>query len=147
MYLDVIVVFAREPHGQVAFGLGAAIPQPTHFRGELQVLDRQGTAGGGWRAHHVKTQEEVNVGGGGGGGGNRNKGKRRQSDQGKNKVTKHRELITSIESEALLLVKGVIAVLDEWTLIRRGRWRGKGVQAVFGRNIKEAKSVTAPPGC
>lgn len=66
MYLDVIVVFAREPHGQLAFGLGAAIPQPTHFRGELQVLDRQGTAGGGWRAHHVKTQEDGKCRGWGG---------------------------------------------------------------------------------
>lgn len=105
---------------------------------------RRGEGGGHITLRHKRME---NVGGGGGGGGNRNKGKRRQSDQGKNKVTKHRELITSIESEALLLVKGVIAVLDEWTLIRRGRWRGKGVQAVFGRNIKEAKSVTAPPGC
>ena len=112
MYLDVIVVFAREPHGQLAFGLGAPIPQPTHFRGELQVSDRQGTAGGGggWWAHHGKAEEEGE--GGGGGGRKRKKGKRREGEQGKKQATKHQELITSIESEALLLVKGVIAVLD-----------------------------------
>ena len=63
-------------------------------------------------------------------------------------ATKHQELITSIESEALLLVRGVIAVLDSWTLIhKRGMEGGEGVQAVFGQNIKEANSVTAPPGC
>lgn len=36
-YLDVIVVLARQPHGQFAFGPGAPFPQPTHFRRELQV--------------------------------------------------------------------------------------------------------------
>ena len=74
VYLDVIVVFAREPHGQLAFGLGTAIPQPSHFRRELQVLDgegggrrgeaRRGTAGEGGGRHHVKPQEEGNVEGG-----------------------------------------------------------------------------------
>ena len=40
IYLDVIVVLARESHGQLSFGPGTAFPQPTHVRRELQVLDR-----------------------------------------------------------------------------------------------------------
>lgn len=41
-------------------------------------------------------------------------------------ATKHQELITSIESEALLLVRGVIAVLDSWTLIHKRGMEGGG---------------------
>lgn len=73
VYLDVIVVLARQPHGQFMFGLGTPIPQPTHFRRELQVLDGRGgcrsrlaTRGGGRRKRKGR--------------GNR-KGKRRQSGQ------------------------------------------------------------------
>lgn len=40
VYLDVIVVLARQLGGQFTFGLGTSIPQPTHFGGELQMLDR-----------------------------------------------------------------------------------------------------------
>lgn len=40
IYLDVIVVLARQLHSQFTFGLGTPFPQPAHFRGELQVLDR-----------------------------------------------------------------------------------------------------------
>lgn len=49
IYLDVIVVLARQLHGQFTFGPGTAFPQPTYFRRELQVLDRdrRGMRGGG----------------------------------------------------------------------------------------------------
>ena len=78
-YLDVIVVLARQSHGQLTFGLGAPFPQPTHFRRELQVLDRdrRGMVGGKWS---LATKAE---GGGRSRGEDNRKGKWRQSDQGK----------------------------------------------------------------
>lgn len=45
-YLDVIVVLASQPRGKFAPGPGTPLPQPTHFRRELQVL---GGVGGGGR--------------------------------------------------------------------------------------------------
>lgn len=41
VYLHVVVVLARQLHGQLTFGLGTPIPQPADFRGQLQVLDRE----------------------------------------------------------------------------------------------------------
>lgn len=54
-------------------------------------------------------------------------------------ATKHQELITSIESEALLLVRGVIAVLDSWTLIhKRGmEGGGRGCRQFSGKTLKK----------
>lgn len=42
VYLHVVVVLARQLHGQLTFGLGTAIPQPADFRGQLQLLDKEG---------------------------------------------------------------------------------------------------------
>lgn len=41
VYLHVVVVLARQLHGQLTFGLETPIPQPKYFRGELQLLDRE----------------------------------------------------------------------------------------------------------
>lgn len=41
VYLHVVLVLARQLHGQLTLGLGTAIPQPADFRGQLQLLDRE----------------------------------------------------------------------------------------------------------
>lgn len=50
IYLDVIVVLARQLRGQLSFGLGTPIPQPADFGGELQAWRGEGVAGRVWRA-------------------------------------------------------------------------------------------------
>lgn len=62
VYLHVVVVFARQLHGQLTFGLGTPIPQPADFRGQLQVLDREDIYhrwdGAGSRSATAGAQEE-----------------------------------------------------------------------------------------
>lgn len=85
IYLDVIVVLARQLRGQLSFGLGTPIPQPADFRGELQAWRREG--GGGSRLTGGRKRKE-----------GKRKRKRRQSGQRQRQAAKHRELITSVES-------------------------------------------------
>lgn len=62
VYLDVIVVLARQPHGQFAFGLGTPIPQPVHFRRELQVLDREARGQVAFGFGHKRRRQEEEEG-------------------------------------------------------------------------------------
>lgn len=55
-------MLAGQPRGQLTFGPGAAIPQPKHFRSELQDRCREGGAGGGW-PQEVKVGEKSGKGG------------------------------------------------------------------------------------
>lgn len=77
-------MFASQPHGQLSFGPGTTLPQPSHVRGELQVVGYGDRCGG---AGHVKTTRGPE-------GSERGKGemketggaeKWRESDQGKHK--------------------------------------------------------------